>query len=179
MWKTILTRPMKETGDNSQALKEKYTSTLKKVNDLVNDKDVIKSILDRYPKDLDTSKELYEQNRKIRIKCLISMADLNSDDDMKLYEEALTFSTPGYTLILERDLDEIYVNSYNPEWARAWNGNTDLQVCLDYFAIITYITEYFTKDDTGLMSKLIEMMKESECETLKDKMRLLMNTFIG
>ena len=71
------------------------------------------------------------------------------------------------------------MNSYNPEWARAWNGNTDLQVCLDFFAVITYITEYFTKDDTGMMSKLIEMLKKSECQTLKEKIILVMNTYIS
>ena len=89
------------------------------------------------------------------------------------------FSTPGYSIFLERHLDELFVNSYNPEWARALNGNTDLQVCLDFFAVITYITEYFTKDDTGMMSKLIEMLKKSECGTLKEKMILVMNTFIS
>ena len=75
-------------------------------------------------------------------------------------------------------MSEIYVNSYNPEWARAWNGNTDLQICLDYFAVITYITEYYTKDDSGVMTKIIEMLKNSECGTLQEKMILVMNTFI-
>ena len=50
---------------------------------------------------------------------------------------------------MERDIDEVFVNSYNPEWILAWNGNMDLQICLDFFAVITYITEYYTKDDTG------------------------------
>ena len=107
------------------------------------------------------------------------MAGLKSDEEILMYEEALKYSTPGYSLVLERDVDEIFVNSYNPEWARAWNGNTDLQVCLDYFAVITYITEYYCKDDSGLMTKLIEMVKNSECETLKEKMILVMNTFIS
>ena len=79
---------------------------------------------------------------------------------------------------LERDFSEIYVNSYNVEWARAWNGNTDLQVCLDYFAVITYITEYYTKDDTGVMRKIIEMLKNTDSTTLQEKMVLVMNSFI-
>ena len=37
------------------------------------------------------------------------------------------------------------VNSYNPEITRAWDGNTDFQICLDLFAIVTYITEYYSK----------------------------------
>ena len=76
------------------------------------------------------------------------------------HEDALKYSSTGYSIILERDIDELFVNSYNPEWARAWNGNTDLQICLDYFAVITYITEYYTKDDTGLMKKLLENVRK-------------------
>ena len=106
---------------------------------------------------------------------LLSLANLKSEEEIQLYEEALMFSTAGFSVVLERDIDEIYVNSYNPEWARAWNGNTDLQVCLDYFAVITYISEYYSKDDTGLMSKLLDMLKGSNYETLKDKTALPYN----
>ena len=69
------------------------------------------------------------------------LAGLKTEDDFEKYVEALETSKGGYTILLQRDIDEMYVNSYNPEWARAWNRNTDLQICLDYFAVITYITE--------------------------------------
>ena len=149
------------------------------VKDILIDQELIKGILEEYPKELDTSVEKYKENRKKRIVKLLSLAGLVTDDDIQLYEDALKHSTAGYSIVLERDIDEIFVNSYNPEWARAWNGNTDLQICLDYFAVITYITEYFTKDDTGMMTKLLEMLKHSQCETLRDKMKLVMNTFIS
>ena len=107
------------------------------------------------------------------------MAGLKTEEDYKNYELALQMSPSGYTVILERDIDEMYVNSYNPEWARAWNGNHDIQICLDYFGIITYITEYFTKDDTGTMTLLIDALKNNDSKHLKDKMQLLMNTYIS
>ena len=88
-------------------------------------------------------------------------------------------SKSGYNIVLERDVDEMYVNSYNPEWARAWNGNHDIQICLDYFAIITYITEYYTKDDTKTMKLLLEALKSNPCQSLKDKMKVLMTTYIS
>ena len=156
MWKTILSRPMRNTEGNEKELREKYGEILRKVKQLIDDQDVINAILEEYPKDLDTSKESYEINRKLRIIKLLSIAGYDSDEELKLYEDALRFSTAGYSIVLERDIDEIYVNSYNPEWARAWNGNTDLQVCFDYFAVITYITEYYCKDDTGMMTKILE-----------------------
>ena len=64
------------------------------------------------------------------------------------YEHALSYTNGGYKIVQERDLTEIYINSYNIEWIRAWNGNMDMSVCLDYFAVITYISDYFSKDDT-------------------------------
>ena len=43
------------------------------------------------------------------------------------YEEALSFTKTGYKVVIERDLTEIYVNSYNVEWMEAWDGNMDIQ----------------------------------------------------
>ena len=74
MWKTILTRPMKTSEDSDKDLTQKYKEILKKVKDLIDDKDVIKAILEEYPKDLDISKELYELNRKKRIIKLLNIA---------------------------------------------------------------------------------------------------------
>ena len=177
-WKTILSKPMKASGEEGKELRKKYDKVLKDVKEVLNDADVIKNVLEEYPKALDVTLDQYKQNRRKRILKLLSVAGLKEESDILLYEEALAASYAGYSIILERDIDEIFVNSYNPEWARAWKGNTDLQLCLDYFAVITYITEYYTKDDTGMMTKLVEMLKNSRSETLQDKMVMVMNTFI-
>ena len=95
-----------------------------------------------------------------------------------MYEEALTFSSPGYSVVLARDIDELFVNNYNSEWIKAWRGNMDIQVCLDFFAVITYITEYYMKDDTSTMKFLMDALKGSEADTLKEKMQVVMNMFI-
>ena len=95
-----------------------------------------------------------------------------------MYQEALSYSSDGYTIIMARAIDELYVNSYNPEITRAWDGNTDFQICLDFYAIITYITEYYTKDDTGVVKTLINTLKASDDQDIKEKMKLLMNTWI-
>ena len=170
---------MKVIEGSGEEIQKKYSEILTRVKEVINDKEIINSILEEWPKDLDISVELYEENRQKRIVKLLNIAGYHSEDEIQLYEEAFKFSTPGYSLNMERDIDEIFVNSYNIEWARTWNGNTDLQICFDYFAVITYITEYYCKDDTGMMTKLIEMLKNSECETLKEKMILVMNTFIS
>ena len=100
---------------------------------------------------------------------MLKLAGLETQEDFDLYVEALQASNGGYSILLERDIDELYVNSYNPEWARAWNGNTDLQICLDYFAVITYITEYYTKDDSGTMALLLKALQDSSFDILKEQ----------
>ena len=82
------------------------------------------------------------------------------------YEEAISVNKKGYSVHYKRVTDEIMVNTYNPEWIAAWNGNMDFQLCLDYFAVITYISDYYAKDDSGTMKVLQEAVKESHNEDL-------------
>ena len=71
----------------------------------------------------------------------------------------------------------MWVNNYNPEWLLAWNGNMDIQLCLDFFAICTYITDYYTKDETGTLSHLIKAVKACHGKGQKETMRALANEF--
>ena len=67
------------------------------------------------------------------------------------------------------------MNSYNPNWSLAWNANLDLQICLDYHAIITYITDYYSKDDTGTLQYLKEASKQFGRESLREKLNIIKN----
>jgi hypothetical protein len=80
--------------------------------------------------------------RSNRIDLLLEIANVSSYED---YENALMLSTSGYSIHIKRDVDEINVNFYNSEWIKAWNGNMDIQLCLDYYAIVSYITDYYSK----------------------------------
>ena len=80
---------------------------------------------------------------------------------------------------LKRDLDEIYINSYNPEWLRAWDGNIDIQPCFDHFAIVTYITEYYSNDETGTVEVLKQVFESNLEDTTKEKMKKIANTFLS
>ena len=55
----------------------------------------------------------------------------------------------GSEVILRRDIDEIMLNNYNPEWIVCWSANLDLSCIYDFYGAITYVTDYFTKDSTG------------------------------
>ena len=81
-------------------------------------------------------------------------------DKLKYYE-SLQYSDQSYTVHYKRRVSEINVNTYNKEWIRAWNANMDFQICLDCYAIITYITDYITKTDNQLIKSLNQALKKA------------------
>ena len=116
---------------------------------------------------------------QITIDDILEHASISKDlrNARDLYYEALKTSKKGKIIILQRTVQEIWVNNYNPEWIAAWNGNMDIQLCLDFFAICTYITDYYTKDETGTLAPLLEAARELHGKTHKEKMKALANVF--
>ena len=99
-------------------------------------------------------------------------------DLINKYEESLSISFRGFTMIHKRDVDEIFINNYNKEWIHCWDSNMDIQITLDFYAIITYISDYYMKDDTGTMEFLKAAIKDTENESFKEKLKKLKNTFL-
>ena len=120
------------------------------------------------------SKAEHSHSIKQRIIELCLKANVSYEEYMK----ALSVSKLGYKAVQRRDLDELYVNSYNVEWIRAWNANMDLQVCLDFFGVITYITDYYSKDASGTMRIINDALKQNECKDVRDQMHVISNTFM-
>ena len=157
--KTIVVTPCYASDAKERETKlTRHREVLSKVKAVLDDEDAISKIMDKYDKQAET-KEQYKSNREKRIKEVCKLAGVGFD----VYIEALGTSTTGHSVVQKRDLDEIYINSYNIEWLRAWNGNMDIQVVLDYFAVITYVTDYYAKDDTGTM----EVIKAALAQTNK------------
>ena len=159
---------------NSETQRKGNPLILTRVKELLDDKETIDKIMSKYNK-REESKEEYETNRSKRIKALLTIAGTNYEE----YIDELRHSVKhGYAILLERDIDEAYINAFNPEWLEAWGGNIDLQACFDYFAVITYVTDYLTKDDSGVTAILREVMKKTEQDETKQRMRMLINTFL-
>ena len=124
-------------------------------------------------KDLQTKEVTFQYREKEmddlikeRVEKMLSHVDPEKMDDnsptlLEAYEAALSVNKKGYSIHYKRDVNETMVNTYNPEWICAWNGNIDFQLCLDYFAVITYISDYYCKDDSGTMKMLQEALKDS------------------
>ena len=117
----------------------------------------------------------YRENRKKRILKILELAKVSTENYLLALQESCR---KGITVILQRDIDEIYVNNYNPEWLLAWDGNIDIQPCFDFFAVVTYITEYFTKDESGTSAFLAEASKQIKALPIKDQRRCIKNVFL-
>ena len=93
------------------------------------------------------SPEEYDRNIKKRIEMVLKLASAGGEPiTYHQYEMAVTQQPrKGSEVLLRRDIDECFVNNYNVEWIEAWDANLDISPVYDYFGVITYITDYFTK----------------------------------
>ena len=64
---------------------------------------------------------------------------------LRKYHELLSHSMKGFAVVLKRDIEEVWTNSFNHEWLEIWDSNLDVQIALDMYAIVTYITDYYLK----------------------------------
>ena len=122
-----------------------------------------------------------EQCKQDRLDAVLLEAKIEGETfDMRneKYTEALTTTSHGYAVILERDIEEIFTNNYNAEWIKAWSGNMDIVICMDYFGVITYITDYYMKDESGTLKLIEEVLERSNDDPIKVKLRLVKNLFL-
>ena len=135
-----------------ESTEKNYRQILSDVEELLRDDNERIEIMSKFEKG--NTEEEYAANRAKRIDLMLEKAGNISYDD---YVMAIKKTRKhGSTVLLKRDIDEIYVNNYNPEWAEAWNANHDIQPVLDYFAVITYVTDYWAKPDEGITQQLRE-----------------------
>ena len=107
----------------------------------------------------ENSKEaILKQRRKDNIYALLKKAEIDTflqitdkNELLNVYEDLLKISFRGFYFVHKRDVDEVNINNYNEEWMKCWDSNMDIQITMDYFAVITYITDYYLKDDTGTL----------------------------
>ena len=97
-------------------------------------------------------KEDYSYRRE-RLLYVLRMADIKEDleiakdlnfeeEETQLvdkYHEVLRNSVKGFSINLQRDTNECYINNFNHEWLACWNANLDVSCVFDFFAILTYV----------------------------------------
>ena len=171
--KTIIQEQPKEGNEEKRNQSvAKGLETIRKVMEVLEDERNIEKIMSQFNKETETSAEM-TKNRKIRINEVCILAGVSYQD----YIEALEMTSTGYKVVLARDIDELQINPFNKEMLRAWNGNMDLQPVLDFFAVVTYVADYYAKDDTGMMELIKAATEDSSTKDVKDKMKQIANIF--
>ena len=164
-----------ENDEPDKTQEKNYMKILSDVEDILKDEDKVKEIMDKFEKG--ATEEEYDTNRSKRIDLLLKMAgDITYED----YITAIRKTTKHASrVLLKRDVDETMVNNYNPEWALSWNANHDLQPVLDFFAVITYVTDYWAKPDEGITRFLREAAAILKSEPdQKKRCQQMANTFL-
>ena len=121
MWETILTSSKVDVGSSEERdeKSKKHKQVLESVQQILEDKVKLDEIMQSYNKEEESISE-YRFNRKERILKVLELAKVNPEE----YVQALKESTrKGVNIILARDIDELNVNNYNPEWLLAWDGS--------------------------------------------------------
>ena len=152
-----------------------YRRILLDVENLLKDADKVEEIMSKWNKG--KTNEEYEVNRAKRVDLMLEMAGNVSYEN---YVMAIKKTRKhGSTVLLKRDIDETRVNNYNPEWVIPWDANHDIQPVLDFFAVITYVTDYWAKPDEGITQYLKEAaaILKSEPDQYK-KCQQMANTFL-
>ena len=151
---TLIARPILDGPDedgSKKGLKAKAELILSKVKGALEDEIDERLSLDKFLEDLNIS---YED-----------------------YKWALSISTKGNKVVLKRTLAERFVNNYHPTYLLAWNANMDIQFCDDPYAIVTYITDYYGKDESGMGELLTAALRECKGASEKDKLKVLRKVY--
>ena len=164
--RTIIRKPWRLFNDSDERKKE-LKLILKNVEDVLQNEEVIKAITESCENEGDYNKRI-----SMGIDLLLQTAKVSSND----YYQALSYSV-GYGVVHKRGLEEIFVNPYNIDWLRAWDANIDFSFAFDFHAIITYITDYYSKSEPGLTEALKKALKESNSSQARERMIIAANIY--
>ena len=169
---TIIQVPVKNTEEDRKKFL-KLQEVLKAVLFESQKEGVVDDIMSGFSKDSEAPGDDYQGKRIERIKLLCARVKVSYDD----YLEALKYSKRGYNYVLARDIDETNINPFNPEWLRSWDANMDVQPTLDFFQVITYISNYYSKCDNGVTKAIMSALKDKDCADVKEAFKLVANTY--
>ena len=158
--RTIIAIPLRKENYESEAEYKRVKKELKNV--LLKVKDVLMELT---PEDLE----------KYTIEDVLTKAKVTEPE----YYKALETSERGANVILKRRVNEIFTNNYNKSFLIAWDGNHDIQLCLDFFGVITYITDYCYKMEQGLSDALTNAAQACKAMEKKDQHLFMSNTFLS
>lgn len=87
---------------------------------------------------------------------------------VELYTEALQMCTKRHILILQREAHAQFVNNYHPVFLQTQRGNMDIQLVLDTYACVMYVTNYLCKSEKTMS----ELLKQASIQCKKRAMNI-------
>ena len=115
--------------DNLQSFREEHEANFKLLErkDQSYRKDRLLKVLHfaKIEKDLEIDEDLTQEEKDLQL--------------IVEYHKLLTYSVKGFTVNLQRDTDECFINNFNHEFLFNWNANMDVSCVFDFFAILTYV----------------------------------------
>ena len=122
-------------GEVEKAEQEHAKGTLKKVWDLLSDK----------------------ERHFASFEEVLEAANISQDE----LENNLATCTNRQTIYYKRRIEEQWVNNYNPHLIRAWNGNMDIQYVMDPYSCVMYIVSYISKSEREMGDLLRNAQREA------------------
>ena len=105
---TLIAQPVKGNQEEKQKILKKCHEIIKKVKEVLSDKQEMKKMLDKVSKENERPGEEYKSRRLERIKMLLKKSDVSLED----YMTALKTTKSGYSVVLGRDIDETMINNF-------------------------------------------------------------------
>ena len=98
-------------------------------------------------------------------------------ENYEQFQSALSKLATKSSIVMQRDLKDVWINGYNADLLRSWNGNMDLKYILEPYSCVMYILSYISKSEHELGEILKtaqqEMRKDNCTPDLKDQMKKL------
>ena len=111
-------------------------------------------------KDLDFWHFLYEAGMFDQNKLPEEYSENEKQAAKLRYLNAIAVGIQGSgTVILKREVKDLFVNGFNSTIMKLHQANHDLQICVDQFSVAQYICGYLTKNESGI-SRLLKAVNE-------------------
>ena len=96
------------------------------------------------------------------------------------YEEAHNALNTKQTVVLQRNVNELWINPYNPTLLQCWDANMDIQFVLDPFSCIVYIISYISKAERemGLLLKQTKIEAEEGNKSASQTLKAIGSAFL-
>lgn len=98
---------------------------------------------------------------------------------MAAYVRGLSMASSGTAVIMQRQVSETWINTYNPDVLRVWHANMDIQFIPDPYACVMYIASYMLKSERSMGELMKQVSKESNALEIREHLRWLGSVFLN